>query len=204
MRNKIYLAIKRGLDIVISLIGLLIASPILIIASIAIVIDDPTAGPIYAQKRIGKNGKPFTMYKLRTMVKNAEEQKVDLRGLNEMDGPVFKITEDPRITKAGKLLRKTNLDELPQLFNVLKGDMALVGPRPPLPDEVESYHEWHKERLSIKPGVTCYWQIAKDRNSISFHDWVMMDLKYKKDMSLWTDLKILFGTVRAVLTMSGK
>ena len=204
MDRKHYLMLKRVSDIILSIIALVLSLPILLTASLAIIINDPEAGPLYSQTRVGKNGKQFRMYKLRTMYKNADRDLEKVRYMNEMDGPVFKIKDDPRITKAGKFLRKTGIDEIPQFWNVLKGDMSLVGPRPPLPGEVENYDEWHLKKLAVKPGITCYWQTAQNRNDIAFDDWIRMDLKYIEDMSLLTDLKILFGTVGAVLRMSGR
>ena len=149
-----YTKIKRILDTTIAGLGLVFTTPIMAIASVAILIDDPNGFPIYSQERIGKDKKPFKIYKLRTMHKNADQELEALEDMNEMDGPVFKIKDDPRITKVGKFLRKSNLDELPQLFNVFKGDMALVGPRPPLPKEVEQYEPWQLKKLSVTPGIT--------------------------------------------------
>ena len=147
----------------------------------------------------GKNEKLFNLYKFRTMCPDAEEQKELLMGLNEADGPAFKIKDDPRITKIGKFLRKTNIDELPQMLNILKGDMSFVGPRPPLPEEVAQYSETDKQRLLVKPGLTCYWQAERNRNDISFEQWMKLDRKYIEDRSLWVDLKLIFKTVAVVL-----
>jgi lipopolysaccharide/colanic/teichoic acid biosynthesis glycosyltransferase len=152
--------------------------------------------------RVGLNGKKFILYKFRTMLENAEELKQGLLNKNEMDGPVFKIKEDPRVTKLGGFLRKTSLDELPQLFNVLKGDMSLVGPRPPLPSEVSNYDLWHRRKLCMKPGLTCLWQV-NGRNKINFEKWMKLDLEYIDNWSLLLDFKILLKTIPAVLSGSG-
>lgn len=183
---------KRFLDIIGAICGLLFSSPILLPIVIAIKLESD--GPvIFSQTRIGKDGKKFKMYKLRSMVVNAEELKKDLYNKNEMSGPMFKIKDDPRITKVGRFIRKTSIDELPQLFNVLKGEMSLVGPRPSLPKEVKQFDEWMLKRLSIKPGLTCYWQVM-GRNNIDFEDWMKLDIKYVENRSLILDLKLIFKT----------
>lgn len=190
--SKIYLFIKRIIDIVGSLIGLIILSPLLVIVGILIKIE--SKGPIiFAQDRIGKNGKIFRMYKLRSMVKNAEELKKKLMAENEMSGPMFKIKDDPRITKIGKFIRKTSIDELPQLLNVLKGDMSLVGPRPSLPNEVLEFEPWMNKRLAVKPGLTCYWQVM-GRNNIDFQHWMLLDIKYVETRSIVVDIKLIIKT----------
>ena len=204
MQKKSYLRAKRTFDICASAIGITASLPIIAIASAIIIVNDPGGNPIYAQERVGKDGRHFTMYKLRTMYCNADKNREEIMFMNESDGPVFKIKDDPRITKPGKILRKTNLDELPQLVNTFRGDMSLVGPRPPLPEEVAAYNQWHKNRLAIKPGMTCYWQIAPDRNDMPFDEWVKLDLKYIKEMNLKTDVKILWHTIGAVLKMNGR
>lgn len=204
MRRNCYFVTKRIFDIILSIIGIVIASPIILIASIFILIDDPDGGPFYSQIRVGKDRKPFKMHKLRTMWKNADKHIGTVEHLNESDGPVFKIKDDPRITKVGRVLRKTSIDELPQLVDVLSGNMSLVGPRPPLPREVAQYKDWQMKRLSVKPGITCYWQIVDNRNDVSFDDWVKLDIKYIDEMCFTTDLKILFKTVFAVLKMNGR
>lgn len=203
--NKpVYCFLKRCLDVVCSLAGLLVlAIPMLVVAAI-VVIDSPGASPIYVQERVGKNGRRFRFYKFRTMVADADRQLDQLLDQNEMDGPVFKIKDDPRITRIGRILRRTSIDELPQLWNVLKNDMSLVGPRPPLPREVEQYNEYQLRRLSVTPGLTCYWQIQPKRNSLSFDEWVALDMKYISERSFMTDLKILFGTIRAVCGLEGE
>jgi lipopolysaccharide/colanic/teichoic acid biosynthesis glycosyltransferase len=156
----------------------------------------------FRHDRCGLNGRRFEMFKLRTMDPGAEARQADLLDLNEMDGPVFKIRNDPRITPAGRWLRKSSIDELPQLLNILAGDMSLVGPRPPIPAEVADYEPDQLGRLSMRPGLTCLWQIS-GRNEIGFEDWVKLDLKYVREWSLWRDLTILAATVPAVLTGRG-
>ena len=195
------LFIKRLLDILISLIALFLISPILLATAIVIWID--SSGPIlFKQKRVGLNGRTFTFYKFRSMVKDAGQIRSRFGHLNEMSGPVFKIREDPRLTKVGKFIRKYSIDELPQLFNVLKGDMSLVGIRPPIPEEVEKYEGWQRRRLSMKPGITCIWQV-RGRNQVDFDQWMKMDLHYIDSWSLMLDLKLLFKTIPAVLFKKG-
>lgn len=190
--SKIYKILKRIIDIIGSLIGLILASPILLIVGILIKLE--SNGPIvFSQTRVGLNGKEFKMYKLRSMVVNAEELKNKLEAQNEMSGPMFKIKDDPRITKIGKFIRKTSIDELAQLVNVLKGDMSLVGPRPSLPKEVEQFEDWMLERLEVKPGITCYWQVM-GRNKIGFEEWMRLDVRYVRERSLWLDIKLIFRT----------
>lgn len=195
---------KRAFDLVVSLLALLILSPFLLIIYILIFIDDPHGSPIFRQKRVGRHGKLFTMYKFRTMVCNAEELKKQLETQNEMDGPVFKIKNDPRITRMGHLLRTTSIDEILQLVNVVKGDMSLVGPRPPLPDEVAKYDDYQKLRLVVTPGLTCIWQTASDRNDIPFDEWVEMDIDYIEHRTMLMDLKVLFKTALVVITREGR
>jgi len=182
---------KRVFDVIVSSICLLILLPLFIIISIAIVIDDPHAGPFYSQTRIGRHGKPFKMFKFRSMYKNADELKAKLMQSNEADGPAFKIKNDPRITKVGKIIRAISFDELPQFFNVLKGDMSVVGPRPPLPEEFVQYDDYQKLRLVVTPGITCYWQIQDNRNDISFSEWVNLDIDYILNRTAWLDLKLI-------------
>jgi lipopolysaccharide/colanic/teichoic acid biosynthesis glycosyltransferase len=202
--NTGYLHFKRVQDVVLSTVGLIILFPVLVLISLVILIDSPGASPIYVQTRVGLNGKKFRFYKFRTMHPNADKLLESLLAKNEMTGPVFKIKNDPRITRVGKILRKTSLDELPQLWNVLKGDMSMVGPRPALPRETEQYdaHAW--ERTSVVPGLTCYWQIQPKRNSLSFEKWLELDLKYIEERSFLVDWKIMFGTISAVLHMEGE
>lgn len=195
---------RRAQDIVLSLAALLVLWPLMLIIALVIWIDSPGASPIFAQERVGRDGKRFMFLKFRSMIPNAEERLEELLDQNEMDGPVFKIKEDPRITRVGRFLRKTSLDELPQLFNVLKGDMSIVGPRPALPREVEQYSDYEKQRLYVNPGLTCFWQIQPNRNDLSFAEWMELDLKYVQERSFATDWKIIFKTVGAVLGMNGE
>lgn len=195
------LVIKRVCDVVGSGILLVILAPLFALMSVLVLVTSRGA-IFFRQIRVGRNGRKFVLYKFRSMVEGAEAQLAELREKNEMAGPVFKITDDPRITKLGKFLRMTSIDELPQLFNVLKGDMSLVGPRPPLPHEVDQYEPWQRRRLSMKPGITCIWQIS-GRNKIGFEDWMKLDLQYIDRWTLWLDFKILLKTVWVVLTRSG-
>lgn len=199
--NRAAILVKKLLDRVGAAVVITLTSPLLLVTAIAIKID--SGGPvIYRQKRTGRNGRVFDMLKFRTMTNGAEHLKEQLRHLNEMSGPVFKIKNDPRVTHIGKFLRKYSIDELPQLFNVLKGDMSLVGPRPPLPREVEQYAPWQHRRLSVKPGVTCLWQV-NGRNKINFDEWMKLDLQYIDRWSLREDIRILAKTVPTVLKGSG-
>lgn len=201
--NKLTHQWKFVVDILASIFIILIWSPVLLLITIAI--KATSKGPvIFKQKRVGLRGREFNIYKFRTMVQDAEKLKALLEKQNEMDGPVFKMKNDPRITKIGKLLRKTGLDEVPQFFNVLKGDMSLVGPRPPLPLEVEQYERWQLRRLSMRPGITCIWQIAPNRNSISFEEWMKLDLQYIDTWSLKIDFILLIRTIRTVARGSGQ
>ena len=192
--GPIYLFFKRAMDIIGSLCGIILLSPLLIIVALAIKIEDPKGSIFFSQQRCGKDNKLFPMYKFRSMVSNAEELLEELMEHNEMDGPVFKIKDDPRITRVGKFIRKTSIDELPQLFNILKGDMSIVGPRPAIPHEVAEYSHYHKQRLLVKPGLTCIWQVS-GRNSIGFEEWMDMDLEYIEKRNLWMDIKLIFKTV---------
>ena len=189
-----YSVTKRLIDIVGSLCGIILLSPLFLIVAILIKLEDPKGKVFFAQERNGRYPKTFKMYKFRSMVHNAEELLKDLMDRNEQTGPVFKINDDPRITKVGKFIRKTSIDELPQLFNVLKGDMSLVGPRPPIPREVEQYNSYQMQRLAVKPGLTCIWQVS-GRNNIGFDEWVEMDIEYIKTRNLWLDIKLIFKTV---------
>ena len=190
----LYSVTKRLIDIVGSLCGIILLSPLFLIVAILIKLEDPKGKVFFAQKRNGRYPKTFKMYKFRSMVHNAEDLLKDLMDRNEQTGPVFKINDDPRITKVGKFIRKTSIDELPQLFNVLKGDMSLVGPRPPIPHEVDQYNSYQMQRLAVKPGLTCIWQVS-GRNNIGFDEWVEMDIEYIKTRSLWLDIKLIFKTV---------
>ncbi|WP_423230061.1 sugar transferase [Clostridium baratii] len=189
----IYIFLKRLIDLFGSFIGLIVLSPIILVVSLLIKFE--SKGPvIFSQDRIGKDGKVFKMYKFRSMVVNAEELKEKLKEQNEMSGPMFKMKEDPRVTNVGKFIRKTSIDELPQLINILRGDMSLVGPRPSLPKEVEQFEGWMMERLEVKPGLTCYWQVS-GRNNIDFEDWMKLDIKYVRERNTLTDIKLIFKTV---------
>ncbi len=193
--RKTYFAIKRVQDIILSFLALIVLSPLMLIVSIIIMIDSPGASPYFVQKRVGKKGKVFNLYKFRSMCPNAEDKLPELSEKNEMDGPVFKIKDDPRITRFGKFIRKISIDELPQLINIIKGDMSIVGPRPALVSEVEEYSDTDKIRLLVKPGLSCYWQIEDNRNSISFVDWMKLDVKYISEMNFLVDWKIILKTV---------
>ena len=196
-----YARLKRIFDIVVALLALILFSPIMLLAALLIRLTSP--GPIiFRQVRVGKGGRYFWCYKFRSMCVDAEQKKQQLLHLNEAKGPVFKMKRDPRVTPVGAILRKLSIDELPQLINVLKGDMSIVGPRPPIPSEVEQYNEQARQRLAVLPGLTCLWQVS-GRSNISFDRWVELDLAYIENMSFLTDLKILLQTIPAVLTGSG-
>lgn len=191
-KSKGYSFVKRLIDFAGALFGIIVLSPILLIAALVIKID--SNGPvIFSQERVGKNGKLFKMYKFRSMVTNAEELLDKLKEKNEMSGPMFKMTRDPRVTKVGRFIRKTSIDELPQLFNVIRGEMSLVGPRPNLPREVEEFTSYQMQKLTVKPGLTCYWQVM-GRSSIDFEDWMELDIKYLKERNLWVDIKLIVRT----------
>ncbi len=192
---------KRMIDVCVAGTGLLLLSPVLLAIAAAVKLDSP--GPaIFHQRRAGQGGRPFTMLKFRTMVTDAEALKQSLQHQNEIDGPAFKIKDDPRVTRLGGLLRRMSLDELPQLWNVLVGDMTLVGPRPLPCEESECCEHWHRARLHVTPGLTCTWQIS-GRSEIAFDEWMRMDIDYVRNRGLWTDLRILAGTVPAVMTRRG-
>jgi len=193
--------LKALVDRIGALIGIIVTSPVFILTCLAIKFD--SRGPIlFKQTRTGINGRPFQLWKFRTMVTDAEEKKSELQKLNEMSGPVFKIVKDPRVTRIGKFLRKYSIDELPQLVNVLRGDMSLVGPRPPLPSEVAKFEPWQHRKLSVRPGLTCLWQTS-GRNDIDFETWMKLDLQYIDNWSLWEDAKILVRTIPTVLKGTG-
>ena len=195
------LLLKRIMDVLVSGIALVLLSPLMI--TIAIIIKTTNPGPVFfIQERIGMNRRKFKLLKFRPMVVDAEARKKELAALNEMDGPAFKMKNDPRVTPIGRFIRKTSIDELPQLINVLRGEMALVGPRPPLPAEVDQYEWLHRRRLSIKPGITCLWQV-NGRNSIPFAQWMEMDKEYIENWSIWLDIKILCKTLPVVLLRHG-
>lgn len=200
--NYLELRIKDVFDILFSSFVVVVFSPVFVILAIAIKLD--SKGPVFfKQRRVGLRGRKFFVYKFRTMVVNAEELKNKLIAQNEMDGPVFKMAKDPRITRVGRFLRKTSLDELPQFFNVLTGDMSIVGPRPPLPAEVKQYERWQLRRLAMKPGITCIWQVS-GRNDIPFDEWMKMDLQYIDNWSLKLDFVIFLKTIRTMLRGDGK
>ena len=200
--NEALMFVRRMLDLVLAGLILLIFGPLFMLPT-AILIKLTSRGPVlFKQKRCGLNGRQFVMYKFRSMIDHAEQLRVELQSLNEMDGPVFKSSRDPRVTVIGKIIRRFSIDELPQVFNVLRGDMSLVGPRPPLPEEVARYERWQRRRLSMKPGMTCLWQIS-GRNEVSFDDWMKLDLTYIDNWSLLLDLKILLKTVPVVLLGRG-
>jgi len=202
-KNQIYLYAKHVLDFLLAIIFMIIASPLLLIIAWSVKISSP--GPVfYGWKVVGKGGRYFTGYKFRSMYKNADEIKARLISQSEMIGPVFKLTNDPRITPVGRILRKFSLDELPQLWSVIKGDMSLVGPRPPLQSEYEQFNDWQKQKLTVKPGITCLWQ-TRGRNEIKdFDEWVKLDLEYIEKRSFWLDIKILLTTMKCVLKGTGK
>lgn len=192
-KNLGYFIIKRIIDIMGALCGILIISPVMIVVAIWIKLD--SKGPVFfAQNRVGQGGKRFLMYKFRSMCPDAEGLLHKLEEDNEMSGPMFKIKEDPRITKIGKFIRKTSIDELPQLINILKGEMSLVGPRPSLPKEVAQFTSFQKQRLVAKPGLTCYWQV-EGRSDVSFEEWMEMDVEYLKDRNTLVDIVLIFKTV---------
>ncbi len=203
-RNRImYHLVKRLFDIAAGLVGLIVLIPCTLIIGFFILLED--GGPIFfSQKRVTKNGKTFNLHKFRSMCKDAEKIRETMESENEMDGPVFKVKNDKRITRVGKVIRKTGVDELPQLINVLKGDMSLVGPRPALPREVAKYDDTAKKRLAVKAGITCIWQVQSNRNSISFDDWMKMDREYVDKCSILLDIKILVKTITTVFRAEGE
>lgn len=202
-RRHLYRAIKRIFDITCSAAVFALFWWLFVLIALAIKLDTP-GSVIFKQERLTKDGKRFTMYKFRTMYQDAEHHLEHLLKLNEKDGPVFKIADDPRITRVGRILRKTSMDELPQFVNVLLGSMSVVGPRPALVREASEYHWRARQRLLVKAGITCYWQTRRNRDAISFDDWVELDLTYIKKCSLWTDFKIIIQTVGIVLTAQGE
>ena len=203
-RLRRYLVMRRVRDVVLSGMGLLFLWPVMVLIGVVIVLDSPGAGPIFSQIRVGSHGRPFVFYKFRSMCPDAEEKLEKLLPHNEMEGPVFKMKDDPRITRVGRFIRKTSIDELPQLWNVLRGEMSLVGPRPGIPREVAQYDAYARQRLLVTPGLTCFWQIQPHRNALSFEEWVELDVKYIRERSFFTDWKIIFATFGAVLGMNGE
>lgn len=192
LSRNTYEFLKRLMDIICSMSALIVLAPILMVVAILIKIE--SKGPvIFSQERVGINNKKFKMYKFRSMVVNAEDMKEKLEKQNERKGPMFKIKNDPRVTTIGRFIRKTSIDELPQLINILKGEMSIVGPRPSLPKEVIQFEPWMLERLKVKPGLTCYWQV-QGRDHIEFEDWMRLDVKYVKDRNFLLDIKLIFKT----------
>lgn len=198
--RRVYQAVKRVFDVVAATAALIVLSPLILGTMLAIYIEDPHGSPIFAQERVGRNGKTFKFLKLRSMCCDAEEKLKDLMKDNEFaSGKAFKIKDDPRITKVGHFIRNTSIDELLQLVNIIKGDMSVVGPRPPLPREVALYDEYEKQRFLVTPGLTCFWQTYPKRHEISFDDWVAMDIKYIAERSWTIDVKLIWETVKLVL-----
>lgn len=193
-----YWPLKRLIDIMGSIAALLGFAPLYLLIALVIFLDDPHGSPFYVSTRCGKNGKPFRFFKFRTMRVGADKLLSTLQSQNEADGPAFKIRNDPRITRVGRVLRKTGLDEFPQFLNVLLGDMSIVGPRPPLPHEVEQYTAYQRQRLYVIPGITCSWQITPCRNQVSFAEWVEMDLTYIRTRSIGLDFKLIGKTATAL------
>lgn len=198
-KKPVFDFIKRLFDFTVSLIFMVVFFLFYVIVAIIVAVSDGQGKPLFVQERVGKDGKTFKLYKFRSMCVDAEAKKAELMKYNEADGPAFKMKNDPRITKVGRVLRKTNIDELPQMLNILKGDMSFVGPRPPLPKEVAQYSETDRLRLLVKPGLTCYWQASRNRNDISFEEWMRMDRQYIQDRSVGVDLKLIFKTIGVIL-----
>ncbi|WP_130296871.1 sugar transferase [Fictibacillus sp. BK138] len=200
--KPLYLLLKRGVDIVGALIGIILLSLVFLATAILIKKEDSKGPILFKQIRVGKDGKKFYMYKFRSMVSDAEERLAELLQYNEIEGAMFKMKEDPRITKIGKFIRKTSIDELPQLWNVLRGDMSLVGPRPPLPREVREYTKYHKQRLIVTPGCTGLWQVS-GRNNLGFDQMVELDLYYISNRSIMYDIKIIIKTITSIIKSNG-
>lgn len=194
----IYFYLKRVVDVIGSAVGLVLLSPVFIIVAVLMKIEEPKGPIFYSQTRIGKNEEKFKMYKIRSMCVDADKKLIELLKHNEVEGAMFKMKDDPRITKVGKIIRKTSIDELPQLWNVIKGDMSLVGPRPPLPREVEIYTNHDKQRLLVKPGCTGLWQVS-GRNEVGFDEMVELDLKYMNNLSFKNDMQIILRTISVIL-----
>lgn len=201
--RRAYRFAKRAFDIIFSLLVLVCFCWLYALIAILVKADDPKGPVIFSQDRVGKGGRVFRMHKFRSMCVDAEDRLGELQGLNEKSGPVFKIKDDPRVTRVGHWLRKLSLDELPQFWDVLKGDISIVGPRPALPKEVAQYGAYQRQRLLVKPGITCYWQTRRDRDSIDFDEWVDLDLLYVRKCGVLTDLKLIVQTVGVVLTAQG-
>lgn len=202
LKRKRYELLKRVIDIVCGTLGLLLLFPILLVVAVCIKVEDPSCSVIFRQKRIGKNEVPFIMYKFRSMCRDAESQLADILDKNEIEGAMFKMQADPRVTRVGKFIRKTSLDELPQLFNVIKGEMSLIGPRPPLPREVQEYTSYDKQRLLVKPGCSGLWQVS-GRNQVGFKEMVALDLAYIHQRSVFYDFKLMAKTIKAMIVPNG-
>ena len=201
-RWRVAQRVKRGMDVVLAAAAMVVLAPLM--ALIAVLVKATSRGPaLYAFTALGHRGERFVCYKFRTMTHNAHEQKRDLLHLNEMTGPAFKMRRDPRVTRLGRLLRKSSLDELPQFWNVLRGEMSLVGPRPPLPEEFVAYEPWHRGRLAVVPGMTCIWQVLGRNEIHDFDTWMRLDREYVQTWSLWLDVKLLLRTIPAVLGGQG-
>ena len=201
--KRLYWMGRRAQDVFFSLLALIVLAVPMAIVALVIWIDSPGASPIFSQDRVGRDGKIFKFYKFRSMIPNAEAKLNEVLAQNEMDGPVFNMKNDPRITRVGRFIRRTSIDELPQLINILKGDMSIVGPRPALPREVAQYTDYERQRLYVTPGLTCYWQIQPNRNELTFDEWMELDLKYIQDRNFWLDWKLIFQTIWAVVRMYG-
>lgn len=201
-RSPIYRAVKRAFDLCASIVALILLSPLFLIVALAIKIEDPRGKVLYHQPRVGMNGAIFSCHKFRSMYSNADEIKARLMAQNEMDGPVFKMKNDPRITRVGRVIRKLSIDELPQLWNIVMNEMSVIGPRPLPVSEELACNPYQRQRELVKPGLSCYWQIS-GRNNVMFDEWIELDRKYIREQSLWVDLKILFGTFGAVLSGEG-
>lgn len=199
--KPVYDFFKRIFDIILSLAAIIVLSPVMLVVGLMVFLQD-FHNPFFVQKRMTKDGQVFKMLKFRSMCIDAEDKLSDLMEQNEVDGPAFKMENDPRVTKVGSFIRKTSLDELPQLFNILSGSMSIVGPRPPIPSEVEEYTPYQMKRLSVKSGLTCYWQCS-GRSNIGFDEWINMDLRYIRERSVFTDVKIILKTFKAVLMRDG-
>ena len=201
-RSPIYRAVKRAFDLCASIVALILLSPLFLIVALAIKLEDPRGKVLYHQPRVGMNGAIFSCHKFRSMYSNADEIKARLMAQNEMDGPVFKMKNDPRITRVGRVIRKLSIDELPQLWNIVMNEMSVIGPRPLPVSEELACNPYQRQRELVKPGLSCYWQIS-GRSNVMFDEWIELDRKYIREQSLWVDLKILFGTFGAVLSGEG-
>lgn len=197
--RRLFWAGKRVFDVLSASLALIVLSPVILVALLAVYIEDPTGSPVFVQRRVGRGGREFSFIKIRSMYTGSEKRLDELLKDNQAQGKAFKMKDDPRITKVGKIIRNTSVDELLQLINIIRGDMSVVGPRPPLPREVESYNDYEKQRLIVTPGLTCFWQVYPRRHEISFDDWVAMDLKYVVERNWRTDIRLIFMTVARVL-----